>query len=92
MLASFILTAFTPRQHTALAAFGLLTIILAGVATCLVILWGLLQLAFLALQAIVTTLASIGATFNAANPTIRLIVLVIVLYAVYRAYRRTSRR
>lgn len=86
----------TPRTTASLAVLGLTTIVTAGVAACvatiLAILWGLVELALLFLQATVSTLTVIGSTFIAAQPTIRLLVLVLIAYAVYRVYRQVSKR
>jgi hypothetical protein len=86
---------FALRQNTIIVSIGFLTVILAGVATCtaliLAMLWGLVQVALLLLQATAITLSTIETTFTAANPTIRLIVLVLGVYGLYRAYRQVKR-
>lgn len=83
---------FTPKQTAAAASAGMLTILILGslAAFTLVIgaFWIVVQVATLAMTSIVEALGSIGATYQAADPMIRFLILISIGYVLYRVGQR----
>lgn len=95
MLASQSIPGFTPRQQASIAAIGLVTVVSMGVAACIVIvlalLWLVVHLALITLQAFIETLSTIGATYAAAaDPLVKFLLLVAIGYVMYRVYRKIA--
>jgi hypothetical protein len=85
----------TPRQQASIAAIGLITVVSVGVTTCimlvLALLWLVVHLALLTLQAFVETLSAIGTTYAAADPLVKFLLFVALGVVMYRVYRKVAK-
>jgi len=86
----------TPQRQAHIYATGFLTIITLGtfavVAACLAALWAVVELATLLLTSIVECCSTIGATYTAADPLVKLLILASLAYVTYRVGRHMLRR
>lgn len=84
------------RQEALIITVGLFTVLSLGVIAAIALVigafWCLFQLTFLALQSIIEVSRSIGATFNAADPLVRFLILVAIGCVVFRASKRVFAR
>jgi hypothetical protein len=89
----------TPQRQASIYAQGLLILLALGTLTaiglCIAALWLLVEVIQLLLTAIVEACTTIGATFQAADPLVKFLLLVAIGFVLYRAgqhfLRRTSR-
>lgn len=86
----------TPKQQANIFATGFLVIItlgtLASIGLCIAALWLLVELGQLLLTAIIECCQSIGATYQAADPLVRFLILVsigFVVYCIVRHFRQS---
>lgn len=83
----------TLKQESHAFAAGMLTILalgtLASFAVVLTALWLLVQFVALLFQSMIEVLSSLGATYQAADPLIRFLMLVAIGYTLYRLVRRS---
>jgi len=86
----------TPQRQAHIYATGLLTILTLGtfavIAACFAALWGVVELATLALTAIVEACNIIGQTYASADPMIRFLLLVALGLVAYKIGRGLLRR
>lgn len=80
------------KQQTMVVTTGLATVILTGLAACIAVVcmafWLLVQVVSLCLQATLETLSSVGATYQAADPLVRFLLLVAIGSSVYWLVRK----
>lgn len=85
----------TARQRSLLVCIGLATVLVVGIAGCLLLmlalLWLAVHLALLTLMAFTLTLSALGATYAAASPPIQFLVLFALGYVLYRLYRQHAK-
>jgi hypothetical protein len=86
----------SPQRQAHIYASGFLAIITLGtlalIALCIAALWALVELASLLLTATVEACSSIGATYAAADPLVKFLILASLAYLGYRVGRRLLRR
>lgn len=86
----------SPTRQAHIYAAGFLTILtlgtLATIALCLASIWFLVELAQLLLAAIVESCSTIAATYTAADPLVRFLMLVAIGYLIYSVGRRAIAR
>jgi hypothetical protein len=88
--------AFTSRQTTVftIVGFSLAAVLGIGASVILVLTlaWLVVRLALTLLQATIEGLSSIGATYTAASPDAKLLVLLFVAIALYSFFQKVAAR
>lgn len=83
---------FTPRQRASIALVGLATIVTIGVTACvaiiLALLWLIVHIGLLTLQAFIETAGAIATLYATADPLIKFL----LPYAAYRVYRSIAQK
>lgn len=83
-----------PRNHVYVS--GLVALLTFGtiglVATCIAVFWLLFQFALLAFQSIAECSQAIDSTFQAADPTVKFLMLLVAGIVLYRIVRRFNWR
>ncbi len=86
----------SPERQAHLYATGMLTILtlgtLASIAAVVAALWLLVQVVILCLESTIEALTTVGATYQAADPLVRFLILLTIGAVLYRAGRFMLRR
>jgi hypothetical protein len=85
---SYNIPLITPRQYAVLAIVGLATVAIAGVCTCVILvfalMWAVVNVGLLVIQSFIEVMHTIGILYTQSDSLIKVLLLAAIAFCIYR--------